>query len=56
MYPDNVPTSRPLPKVFRFLSGEDSATYTIAPAYSPPVENPCKIRATNNNIGAQIPI
>ena len=45
-----------LPKEFRFLSGEDSATIIITLAYSPPVENPCKIRATNNKIGVQIPI
>ena len=29
---------------------------TIAPAYSPPVENPCRTLAKSNNIGAHTPI
>ncbi|AJI20156.1 hypothetical protein BG04_5933 (plasmid) [Priestia megaterium NBRC 15308 = ATCC 14581] len=54
--PTSVPTSKPLAINPRFLSDVDSAINVMAPAYSPPVENPCTSLAISNNIGAAIPI
>ena len=40
----------------RRLSGEYSAMKVAAPPYSPPVEKPCRRRASSSRIGAQMPM
>src|SRR3954453_24143675 len=55
-YPDSVPNSSQDPMNPRRSSGEYSAMKVVAPPYSPPVENPCTIRATTSRMGDQTPI
>ncbi len=56
MYPASVPNSSQLPRNPRRRSGAYSAMKVDAPAYSPPVENPCTSRAASSSTGAQTPI
>ncbi|MNE57601.1 hypothetical protein D3C80_1525740 [compost metagenome] len=50
------PKSSQLPRKPRLRSGAYSATKIDAPVYSPPTEKPWAILASNNRIGAQMPM
>ena len=54
--PAMEPKSNQLPRNPRLRSGAYSATKIDAPVYSPPTEKPWAIFASNNRMGAQIPI